>query len=103
MRVSEESGMVRLSRSVYLALLIFYPCDFRQRFGAEMTEAFVASLREASAGHGAMGPISLWRSALAELFTVAVPLRLASRTVMAAAMSFLASFALVLLFFRAVT
>jgi hypothetical protein len=46
---------------------------------------------------------SLWRSALWELLTVAVPLRLASNAVMAGAISFLASSVLFLVFFRAVS
>jgi hypothetical protein len=103
MPAETESAIVRLSRSTYTALLYFYPRELRQEFGGEMAELFTALLCDAIADRGPVGIIPPWRSALAELFTVAVPLRLASNAVMAAAISFLASSALVLLFFRAVT
>jgi hypothetical protein len=60
-------------------------------------------MRDAIIERGPMATISLWQSALWELLTVALPLRLASNAVMAGAISFLASLALFLVLFRAVT
>lgn len=103
MPVGKELAIVRLSRVVYAGLLIFYPRDVRQKFGAEMADVFEAVMRDAIAEGGPAGPISLWRSALCELLTVAVPLRLAGNAVIAGAISFLASSVLFLVFFRAVS
>jgi len=103
MSIEKELAMVRLSRVAYAGLLIFYPGDLRQRFGAEMTDVFQAVMRDAILQRGPAGMISLWRCALWELLTVAVPLRLASNAAIAGAISFFASSVLVLAFFRAVT
>jgi hypothetical protein len=103
MSVARELAIVRSSRVVYAGLLIFYPCDVRQKFGAEMADVFEALMRDAIVERGPAGTISLWRSALWELLTVAVPLRLASNTVIAGAISLLASALLFLVFFRAVS
>ena len=103
MSIASESVFARRSRAVYEALLIFYPRDLRHKFGAEMAEVFEALIRDAVLGHGLAETISLWRSALWELLTVALPLRLASNAVVAGAISFLVSSVLFLVFFRAVT
>jgi len=103
MSIEKELAIVRLSRVVYSGLLIFYPGDLHRKFGAEMTDVFQAVLRDAILQRGPAGMISLWRCALWELLTVAVPLRLASNAAIAGAISFLASSVLVLAFFRAVT
>jgi hypothetical protein len=103
MPIASESAFARGSRVVYEALLIFYPPDVRRRFGAEMAEVFEALMHDAVIEHGLRGTVSLWRSALWELLTVALPLRLASNAVMAGAISLLVSSALFLVLFRAVT
>lgn len=103
MSIEKELAIVRLSRVVYTGLLIFYPTDLRRKFGAEMADVFEAAVHDAIVGGGPVGVTSLWRSALLELLTVAVPLRLASNAVMAGAISFLASSVLFLVFFRAVS
>jgi hypothetical protein len=103
MSMDRNSTIVNLSQSIYLGLLIFYPRELRRKFGAEMAEVFVTSLRDAIADRGRAGMIFPWRSALCELLTVALPMRLASNAAMAGAISLLASSVLVLLFFRAVT
>ncbi len=103
MSIGRELAVVRLSRVVYAGLLVFYPRDLRYKFGAEMADVFEALMRDAIVERGTAGTISLWRSALWELLTVAVPLRLASSAVMAGAISFLASSVLFLVLFRAVT
>jgi len=103
MSIEKELAIVGLSRVVYAGLLIFYPDDLRHKFGAEMADVFQAAMRDAIVERGPAGMISLWRCALWELLTVAVPLRLASNAAIAGAISFLASSVLVLVFFRAVT
>ena len=103
MATGRESVVVRLSRMLYAGLLVFYPRDLRQKFGAEMADVFEAAMCDAITEGGAAGTISLWRSALWELLTVAVPLRLASNTVRAGAISLLASSVLFLALFRAVS
>jgi hypothetical protein len=103
MSIKKKLAIVRLSRVVYAGLLIFYPGDLRHKFGAEMADVFEAAVHDAIVERGLAGVTSLWRCALLELLTVALPLRLASNAVMAGAISFLASSVLVLVFFRAVS
>jgi hypothetical protein len=103
MSIEKEFAIVRLSRVVYAGLLILYPRDLRHKFGAEMADVFEEAVHDAIVERGPAGVTSLWRSALLELLTVALPLRLASNAVMAGAISFLASSVLVLVFFRAVS
>jgi hypothetical protein len=103
MSTERRLTIVCLSRVVYAGLLIFYPTDLRRKFGAEMADVFEAAAHDAIVERGPAGVISPWRSALWELLTVAVPLRLASNAVMAGAISFLASSVLFLVFFRAVS
>jgi hypothetical protein len=94
--------IIPASCRVYGRLLIFYPGEFRRRFGAEMTQLFEELLRDA-AQRGPIAIISLWRSALWELLSVAAPLRLQNAAVIAGALSFVASSLLFLAFFRAVS
>ncbi len=90
---------VQLSRFVYERLLLFYPRDLRRRFGLEMAEVFEDLMREAAIRRGLAGVASQWGSALWELLSVAAPSRLENNTLMAGAISFLASSALFLAFF----
>ena len=103
MSIETELAMVRLSRAVYGGLLVFYPCDLRHNFGAEIAAVFEELMRDAVAERGAAGMVSLWRSALWELLTLALSSRLASNAVKAGAISLLASSALFLVLFRAVS
>jgi len=92
--------VIRASRLAYAGLLIVYPRDLRRRFGREMVEVFEELTREAMSRSGPRGVAMIWRSALWELLTVALPARLASNAAMAGALSFLASSVLFLVFFR---
>jgi len=94
LRITQASSLA------YSGLLILYPRDLRRKFGAEMVEVFEDLTREAMVRNGPRGMAMMWGSALWELLTVAIPARLASNTVMAGALSFLASSALFLVFFR---
>jgi len=95
-------NLIRVSCRIYGHLLIFYPGEFRRRFAAEMAQLFEDLLRDA-AQRGPIAIVSLWRSALWELLTVAAPLRLQNAPLIAGALSLVASSILFLAFFRAVS
>ncbi len=103
MPIIGEVAVVRISGIIYRRLLLFYPPELRRKFGEEMQDTFEAVLGDAIFERRAADIFSLWRLALWELLTVALPLRLASEAMMARALSFLASAALFLVFFRAVS
>jgi hypothetical protein len=94
---------IRVSCLVYGRLLILSPRELRQKFGAEMVEVFEDLTREAVLQRGLAGMVPLWGSALWEVLSVAVPLRLCDTTVIAGALSLILSSALTLAFFRAVS
>lgn len=94
--------MIRWSGWIYGCLLIAYPRELRRRFGADMIEVFEEQLCEAATQCGRSGIVSLWRTALWELASVAVPSSLESTTVIAGAVSFLVSSAIAWVFFRSV-
>jgi hypothetical protein len=96
-----EIRAIRASRLVYANLIFLYPSDLRCRFGVEMTDVFEELMRAATMRRGLLGIVSLWRSVLWELLTIAAPSRLTSSSLMAGALSFLASSALFLVFFSA--
>lgn len=100
MNRSSQLRIIRASRFAYSGLLFVYPRDLRRRFGSEMVEVFEDLSREAMTRSGPSGIAAIWRSALWELLSVAAPSRLASNTLMAGALSLLASSALFLVFFR---
>lgn len=90
-----------LSCLIYRRLLIFYPQEFRSRFGEEMVESFEELGRDVILRRGRLGMLSVWRTASWELLSVAVPLRLKSSPVVPALLSFVISSALAWAFFRA--
>jgi hypothetical protein len=100
MKQNLQLRIIRASRVAYSGLLIVYPRDLRRRFGSEMAEVFEELMREAMARSGPRGMAIIWRSALWELLSVAAPSWLASNAIIAGALSFLASSALFLVFFR---
>lgn len=95
--------IVQVSCQIYSRLLIFYPREFRRRFGGEMVQLFGDLLHQALIEHDLRGMVFLWCSAIWELVTVAVPLWLYDGSVVAAALSFVVSAALFLALFRAVS
>jgi hypothetical protein len=103
MSISREPAGVRIGRIIYCGLLVFYPLEFRRKFGEEMLDVFLELLRQALAEGSAFEVFSLWRSVLWEVVIVALPSRLGTDAVIAGALSVLASAALFLFFFRAVT
>jgi hypothetical protein len=95
--------VLRDSRIVYSALLFVYPREFRRRFGSEMLGTFSDQLSDEWAQNGAVGLLRVWRSAVSELFSVAVPLQIRNPTTTAMALSFLVSSAVFMAILRAVS
>jgi hypothetical protein len=97
------SSAVRVSCGLYKMLLFTYPGDFRLRFGSEMVTTFSDLICGEWEHHGLPGVARVWRSALGEVFSVAVPLQLQNSIVVAISFSFLCSSALFMTVFRAMT
>ena len=94
---------VRASCGLYKMLLFMYPGDFRLRFGSEMVTTFSDLICSEWECNGLPGVARVWRSALGEVFFVAVPLQLQNSLVIAISLSFLSSSALFITIFRAMT
>ena len=97
------TSAVRVSCSLYKMLLFAYPRDFRLRFESEMVGTFSDLVRGEWQHKGLAGVARVWRSAFAEVFSVAVPLLLQSSIVVAASLSLLSSFALFMAIFYAMS
>ena len=97
------TSAVRVSCGLYKLLLFTYPGDFRLRFGSEMVTTFSDLIRDEWEHKGLAGVARVWRSALAEVFSVAVLLQLQRSIVVAISLSFLCSSALFITIFRAMT
>lgn len=94
---------IRLNGELYRLLLFAYPRDIRLRFGTEMVITFSEQIRAEREHDGLVGVMRVWRTAIRELFSVAVPLQLRSSIVLAMFLSFLWSFALFVTVLRATT
>ena len=92
---------IRLNGRLYRLLLFAYPPDFRLRFGTEMAITFLDQIRAGWKHDGLIGIARVWRAAVAELFSVAVPLQLRRSIVLAMSLSFLWSFAVFIVLLRA--
>jgi hypothetical protein len=97
------TSAVRASCGLYKMLLFVYPSDFRLRFGSEMVTTFADLIRGEWEHEGLPGVARVWRSALKEVFSVAVPLQLQNSIVISISLSFLCSSALFVTIFRAMT
>jgi hypothetical protein len=84
-------------------LLLAYPSDFRLRFGSEMVTTFSDLICSEWEQNGLPGVARVWRSALGEVFSAAVPLQLQSSIVVATSLALLSSFALFMAVFHAMT
>jgi hypothetical protein len=84
-------------------LLFTYPSDFRLRFESEMVITFSALICGEWKHNGLPGVARVWRSALGEVFSVAVPLHLQSPIVIASSLALLSSFALFMTVFHEMT
>jgi hypothetical protein len=83
--------------------LFTYPRDFRLRFESEMIAAFSDLICGEWEQNGLPGVARVWRSALAEVFSAAVPLQLQRSIVVATSLALLSSFALFMAIFYAIT
>jgi len=97
------TSAVRVSCSLYKVLLFTYPRDFRLRFESEMVATFSDLVGGEWEHTGLAGVARVWRSALAEVFSVAVPLQLQSSIVVATSLALLSSLALFMAVFHAMT
>jgi hypothetical protein len=97
------NSAVRASCGLYKMLLFAYPSDFRLRFGNEMLTTFSDLMCGEWEHSGLSGIARVWRSAVGEVFSVAVPLQLRSPIVIAASLSLLLSIALFMAVFQATT
>jgi hypothetical protein len=80
-------------------LLFTYPREVRQRFKCEMVSTFSDLISGEWDQKGVLGIARVWRSALEEVFCVAVPLHLQSPMVVTISLAFLSSLALFMTFF----
>jgi hypothetical protein len=94
---------VRASCALYKMLLFTYPGDFRLRFGSEMVTTFSDLISGEWEHNGLPGVARVWRSALGEVFSAAVPLHLQSPIVVTTSLALLSSFALFIAVFHAMT
>ena len=78
---------VRASCALYKMLLFTYPGDFRLRFGSEMVTTFCDLISGEWEHKGLPGLARVWRSALGEVFSAAVPLHLQSPIVVTTSLS----------------
>jgi hypothetical protein len=97
------TSAVRASCGLYKMLLFAYPSDFRLRFGSEMVTTFSELICSEWEQNGLPGVARVWRSALGEVFSAAVPLQLQSSIVVATSLALLSSFALFMAVFHAMT
>ena len=97
------TSAVQLSCGLYKMLLFAYPSDFRLRFESEMVTTFSDLICGEWEHNGLPGVMRVWRSALGELFSSAVPLQLQRSIVVATCLALLSSFALFMAVFHAMT
>jgi len=97
------TSVVRASCGLYKMLLFAYPSDFRLRFGNEMVITFSDLICGEWEHNGLPGVARVWRSALREVFSAAVPLQLQSPIVIATSLALLSSLAMFMAVFRAIT
>jgi hypothetical protein len=74
------SPLLGVSHKVYEKSLVLFPSELRRDFGAEMVEVFDEQIWEAYSRSGFPGLLRVWFSATREFVTIALPGRLAERT-----------------------
>ena len=97
------TSAIRVSCGLYKMLLFTYPRDFRLRFEYEMVTTFTDLIRGEWEHNGLPGIARVWRSAVGEVFSAAVPLQLQRSIVVATSLALLSSFALFATIFYAMT
>jgi hypothetical protein len=94
---------VRASCALYKMLLFTYPGDFRLRFGSEMVTTFSELISGEWEHKGVPGVARVWRSALGEVFSAAMPLQLQRSIVVATSLALFSSLALFMAVIYALT
>ena len=84
----------RVSSGLYKMVMFAYPREFRLRFQNEMLSTFSDLIHDEWERKGLSGIAHVWGSALAEVFSAAMPLRLRSPAVLAISVGLLSSLAL---------
>lgn len=97
------SKLISLQVTAFRLVLRCYPAEFRERFGEEMAEVFLAQLRQEDRERGVLGVLRVSLVAASEIFTAAIPQHLQNPSLIAAALSLIGSFALCAAFLRAVS
>src|SRR5258707_5968487 len=97
------TSAILVSCGLYKMLLFTYPSDFRLRFESEMITTFSDLIYGEWKHNGLPGVARVWRSAVGEVVSVAVPLRLRSPIVIATSLSLPLSTALFMAVFHAMT
>ena len=97
------TSAARVSCGLYKMLLFTYPREFRQRFKCEMVSTFSDLICGEWEQKSVLGVARVWRSALGEVFSVAVPLHLQSPVVITISLALLSSLALFMTVFHAMT
>jgi len=97
------TSAARVSCGLYKMLLFTYPREFRQRFKCEMVSTFSDLICGEWEQKSVLGVARVWRSALGEVLSVAVPLHLQSPIVVTTSLALLSSFALFIAVFHAMT
>jgi hypothetical protein len=97
------TSAVRVSCGLYTMVLLTYPRDFRLRFGSEMATTFSDQICAEWEHSGLPGVARVWRCALREVLSVAVPLQLQDSIVIATSLALLSSLALFMAVFHAMT
>jgi hypothetical protein len=87
----------------YHALLIFYPDDLRQTFGAEMAGVFEQQLADAWKESGAIGVARVWLYVAHELLFVVLPTQLVAPVVVVPTLSLISNSVLFLALLRALS
>jgi hypothetical protein len=79
---------IRLSSYVYSGILVLYAADLRRDFGDEMTDVFAQELAEMWHSRRLFGALNVWRRALWEVMSIAVPTQIVNSAVIAPTISF---------------
>ena len=69
-------------RAAYRVLLVFYPSDLRQQFGDEMAQVFAEQIQAEWSRRRVMGTARVGLTAIWEVISIALPLRLKRRLAM---------------------
>lgn len=94
---------LRVSRRLYVWLLVLYPARLRSSFGAEMADVFAEQLSGAWKLERFSGLARVWSSAAEELVLVALPAQLSFGMLRTCALSLLSTAAVFYLILWGVT